>query len=1037
MDALPPHHRFMRAPPSQQQPPPMADPQLRPSPLQGPWYSSQFQYHTSQVPPPPPQQTPWVTHSDHHHIPPAYPLQPHQHAAPLYPPAHPHNNHYLPPPPPRSHLPPPPPRSHLPHSHPNGPQVPQPYPPSEQTWGNSSWAHHQAWEYSDRNISHSNDEDWAAKAREWAAAKAAMENQHSQSQFPPSGRPEEHSNVYHDQYQQTVDPHYIEMQQSSLPAWSHQQFPVSATNLHRPPVNHLQDSTSFGSGQPSYVSDGHISYTARDGALLADSDPVFAHQGSASTSSSIYQQEVPSSYSSVQGTEETAEVQQQSLFPKSSVQEGQHHLQPMLPAIGRTSSAEHPHFTYENQITDATADPSDLPLDFVPRFTRENDPHPQAGYTHPDSSGHVGSMVPIAAVSSMHAWTSPAATGVAYPPVSSVPPGAQFDPSFVAPSVTGHSAPIFGRIPGPSFRPPIPTVGASFGIGAGAAIHPTRAFPGDANGVLNISERPKKASVPNWLREEIIKKAVIPSSIQEHPEEDPLQSVGDDSVDRSYKKSDQADNRSVDSFRSTEDEDDDEDDVEAARTAAINQEIKRVLTEILLKVTDELFDEIATKVISEDLSVEVNRGSSPQDHKVLPSSPAVPTLVASAKGLLPVKAKEAEDDDVSGKSSSSPPGDVLGLASYASDDDDENQSSSVPESKQTNTQHQQLTNGKLAEDVRDSVKNGSSKIEGPTGGRMDIESDQKGTGQHEALENGLGGVLDHENDGTSAVRVVGEDKINTDGEKMVHSDAFESKDAVGGRETMKPEQLPVKSNSKKSVANDFHGGEARNKSDKSHGHDGRGSVGKDFVKEGETNKTKTHDKHPDSADTKRRDERHARKEKADNRSALKERLKDRGAKSDEKARESDSRKSSHVNSKDDRKETEKTRRASGKEDSNRKKERARDERGDRSKPKTERDSSRHKRRRSSSVSSRGRNSKDISVGVHYSDSSDEVSEGSSERKMHTKRRSLSPSPTRTRRRQVSRSPHSKHSQRRHSPYSSLETTRGKRSRSNSPVRRRR
>ncbi|XP_042496061.1 uncharacterized protein LOC122075182 [Macadamia integrifolia] len=1029
MDALQQHHRFMRAPPPpppppQQQTPPMADPQLRPSPPQGTWYSSQFQYHTSQVLPPPPQQTPWVTHSDHHHIPSAYPLQPHQHAGPGYLSAHPHNNQYLPPPP-RSHLPPPPPPSHLPHSYPNASQVPQSYPPSNQTWGNTSWAHHQGWEYSDSNIPHSNEQDWAAKAREWAAAKAAMENQHSQSQFPPSGRLEEHNNVYHDQYQPTVDPHYMEMQQSSLPAWSHQQFPVSGTNLHRSPVNHLQESTSFGSGQPSYVSDGHISYTTRDGALLSDSDPVFSHQGSAPTGSSIYQQEVPSSYSSVQGKEETAEqieqVYQQSPLPKSSAHEGQHRLQPILPAIGRSSSAEHPNFTYENEITDATADPSDLPLDFAPRFTRENDQHPQAGYTHPDPAGHLGSVDPIAAVPSIHAWTLPAATGVAYPPV---PSGAQFEPSFVAPSVTGHSAPIFGRIPGPSFRPPISTVGTPFGLGAGAAVHPTRAFPGDANGVLNVSERPKKASVPNWLREEIIKKAVIPSSVQEHPEEDSFQSVGDESVDRSYKKGDQADNRSVDSSRSTEDEDDDEDDVEAARTAAINQEIKRVLTEVLLKVTDELFDEIATKVLSEDdLSVEVDHGYSPQNHKVLASSPVVPSLKASAKGLVPVKTKVAEADDVSGKSISSSPADVLGLASYASDDDDddENRGSIVPYSKQTDSRLQ-LTNGKFADDVPDSVKNGSSKIEGPIEGRANVESDKNGTRRHGAIENGLGEGLDHENDETSALRVVGEDKINADAEKMVHSDAFESKNAVGEGETIKPELLPGNTKFKKSVPDDSNGGETRKKSDKN-GHDG-GSVGKDFGKEGETNKTRTHERHPDYANSKRRDERHARKEKADDRSALKERVEDRGAKSDKKTKESDLRKSSsHVDSKDDRKETEKTKRPSGKEDNNRKRERARDERGDRSRLKSERDSGRHKKQRSSSVSSRGRNSKDNSAGARCSDSSDEVSEGSGQRKMHTKRRSLSPSPTRSRRRQVSRSPHSKHSQRRHSPYSSLEITR--------------
>ncbi|KAJ4961836.1 hypothetical protein NE237_021746 [Protea cynaroides] len=1025
MDALQQHHRLMGAPQPQQQPP-MADPQLRPSPSQGTWYSSQFQYHTSHLPPPPPpQQMQWVNYSDHHHIPaPAYSAQPNPSAPPSYA-AHPHSNNQYPPPPSVRHLPPP---LQHPHPNPNCLQIPQPYPPSNQTWGNSNWTHHQGWEYSDRNIPNNNEEDWAARAREWAAAKATMENQYPQSQFPPPGRLEEHSDAYHDQYQQAVDPHYTESQQSSRPAWSYQQqFPVSGTNLHRPPVNHLQDSTSFSSGQPSsYVSDGHISYGARDGPMVADSDPVFGHQGSAPTSSTIYPQEVPSSYSSVQAGKEEAVEQidqshQQAPLPKSTVQDGQHHMQPMLRAIGRSSSAELPRFTYDNQITDATADPSDQPLDFAPRFTRENDPHLQTGYAHPDSAGHVGGVDHIAAV---HAWTPPVATGVAYPPAPPVPQGSQFDPSFVPP-VSGHTAPVFGRIPGPSFQPRISTVGAPFGLGAGAAVHPTTAFPGDAYGVLNVSERPKKASVPNWLREEIIKKkAVISTSVQEHLEEDHFLPVGDEGLDKSFKKGYQVDDKSVDSSRSTEDEDDEEDELEVARTTAINQEIKRVLTEVLLKVTDELFDEIATEVLSEDdLSVKVDHDYSPPNHKVSLSSPAVPTPKVSAKVLIPVKAKEADAVDVSGKSSASSPGDVLGLGSYASDDD-EIQSFNMPASKQTDAEHWQSTDGKLAEVVPSSVENVNLKNEGPTGGRINMDSDQKRNIQFGAIGNGLGKVLDHENDRTSALRVVQDDKNNAYGEKMVNSDAFESKDRVAGSDSINPELLPGTTKFKKSVADDSHGREARNLSGKSDGHLARNSVSENFISGGETNKTKTVDRHPDSTNPCRRDGRHARNEKGDDCSGVQERVKDQVARSDEKAKESDSRKSSHANSLDDKKEAERTKRVSSKEDSNRKRERARDDRGDGSRRKTERDSSRHKRRRSSSFS-------------RHSDSSDEVSDGLDQRKMHTKRHNLSTSPTQSRKRQVLRSPHSKHSQRRHSPYSSLDTTRGKRSRSNSPVRRRR
>lgn len=60
--------------------------------------------------------------------------------------------------------------------------------------------------------------------------------------------------------------------------------------------------------------------------------------------------------------------------------------------------------------------------------------------------------------------------------------------------------------------------------------------------------------MPNWLREEI-KKAVITSSSMDHPKEE-TQSIEDEGVDRSFGKGDQADSKSIDSSRSTEEEDD-------------------------------------------------------------------------------------------------------------------------------------------------------------------------------------------------------------------------------------------------------------------------------------------------------------------------------------------------------------------------------------------------------------------------------------------------------------------------------------------------
>lgn len=161
-------------------------------------------------------------------------------------------------------------------------------------------------------------------------------------------------------------------------------------------------------------------------------------------------------------------------------------------------------------------------------------------------------------------------------------------------------------MPGQSFQPTVPSVGTPFGIGAGSGHHPTTVFTPD---VYGVPERPKKvilvftpsdfltqiplancitllpihlhscswnfshnysrnlsffffgksqASVPNWLREEIIKnKSAITTSSLEHPKEE-TESIEDEAVDKSLGKADQADSKSIDSSKSTEEEDDDE-----------------------------------------------------------------------------------------------------------------------------------------------------------------------------------------------------------------------------------------------------------------------------------------------------------------------------------------------------------------------------------------------------------------------------------------------------------------------------------------------
>jgi len=144
-------------------------------------------------------------------------------------------------------------------------------------------------------VAHNNEEDWAAKARAWAA-KAAMESQHPQTHFSPAGRLHE-QNHYHDQYQQSIDSHYTDVQNQSHSTSSYQQFSYLDTSAQRI-SGQSQDAVPV-SLETSYAQDGH-SYSARDGTSIRDSNVSF-EQGNMPANPSVHQQEVPSSYSSVAG----------------------------------------------------------------------------------------------------------------------------------------------------------------------------------------------------------------------------------------------------------------------------------------------------------------------------------------------------------------------------------------------------------------------------------------------------------------------------------------------------------------------------------------------------------------------------------------------------------------------------------------------------------------------------------------------------------------------------------------------------------------
>ncbi|KAL8218891.1 hypothetical protein R6Q57_022264 [Mikania cordata] len=875
--------RYARPPPPAPAHPSSDSHQPPVPPPPGTWYSGQFQYHSPS--PPPPQWAPQPPPHSEHHLP-APPPPPY--AAP--PPPHmpyPSSHYSIPP---RPHMPPPPPPP--PHPH---------YSPVNQEWSNPSWGH-QGWDYSAHN---KNEDDWAARARAWAASKAVTDDQHQHSQSAPVNLPEEIN--HQNQYSQNLD-----FQQHSLPPSSYQQYSSSFSLPPRPPANHMQELSSFSSG---YAPDGHYSYPARDG-NFQDQTVVYPHQESTPTTLPVPPQEVPSSYSSVAGKEEPSDMNR-NFYQPSHMTFASAPQQPSISPNERLISIEQSHYSINNSSAELETDLSNQPLEFGSRYGHDHGPFGQSG-------------VP----------------GMPYPSMPSVHTNIQqADPSVgVTSPVSMHSTPLFGRMS--SFQPTMPSSNTTFPIGSSNAFH------GDIYGTPGFIERPKKASVPNWLKDEIIKqKAVIGSSASEVSRLDTESNEKDEVIDQKR----EVGGKGLDSTLSTEEESDDEDYVEAARTAAVNLEIKRILTEVLSKVTDELFDEIATKVLEEDdLDVEA-------EHKAHNTSAATAPK-PTAKVIIPANTKRVDADDASGKSDSSSPGDVLGLGSYASDDDEEKKVQNSP-SPSSNSSKPPVH---LEE-------NGSSQVDdGDVHSKKSLEESDF----HRVSPNGL---IVSQNDKSSGEKV-----------KPDSSDFLNSKQSVEGG-----------LKAKNSLQDNSQGRSSRNGPD-----------------------TSVKDKKNDNVDENSRthDEGDVKRAKKEDQSGTKVKIETQDS----------GKRIGKPEVKNDKEERERDKRLREKEDS-RKREKEKDGKNERSKYKPVGDSSRHKRYHSPSPGGRGRSGKDNTSVSHAHGSSDGSSDNS-RRKVHFKRRDLSPSPVRSRR-QVSRSP-SKRSHRKHSIYSSLETTRERRrSRSRSRPRR--
>ncbi|XP_020891069.1 arginine/serine-rich protein PNISR isoform X3 [Arabidopsis lyrata subsp. lyrata] len=613
--------------------------------------------------------------------------------------------------------------------------------------------------------------------------------------------------------------------------------------------------------------------------------------------------------------------------------------------------------------------------------------------------------------SSVHnAWQSHTTTGVVYPPIpSSVQSIPQNDSSMAIPPVSGHIMPPYGRFPPPNLQP----VGPPYAFATKPPLHPVTAFMDDSYAASSVP--PKKAPVPNWLKEELLKKKADlgrPSSGSFEGRE----SMDDDVLYKPPAKADQRDEKSFSPSKSSDgQEEEDEDEMDAARTTEINMEIKRILTEVLLKVTDELFDEIATKVINEDEAIPKD-DSVQHNHKTSSSllSTADPLHKASAKILVSV-------EGANNKASSGSPADVLGLASYASDDDDADTDAASNADADENDGVESLGVGSRHDLSQRPSTEKLSEPEAMANAKLDPKVDVNAS----SGKNSKSGLEDYSQMPGSRRK---DDEAGSTKISDVSANSGLAADTSGSRK-----EHPDRTDSDKdAVLDEPHGKNSGLKSDCNLRQDSNKTSGKDLSDEVSTDRSRT-------------DETKGGKEKVDSQNGSKDRMKENDLKSAEKVKGVESNKKStdpHV--KKDSRDVERPHITNSKEDRGKKKEKEKEE--ERSRHRRAESSSKDKRRRSPTSNessddskrksrSRRRNVSPSPVRSRRrrsSPSSDELSDDSRRKSSSSKRRNRSPSPGRSRRRHVSsRSPHSKHSQHKHTLYSSHEKSRSKRSRSRS------
>ncbi|KAG6470821.1 hypothetical protein ZIOFF_071901 [Zingiber officinale] len=228
-------------------------------------------------------------------------------------------------------------------------------------------------------------DDWAARAKAWAIAKSGTDIHHRNPQIVPEGRTEVHSQTYRDQYQATVGPP-TDAQQSLLSQSTNQQ-PPHFTMKQQKQVDHAYLSASLASGSV-YVENMHIHSTTGEEAAAQRKDHTSPGENVGPTPS-IFEQEVPSSYSSI---------------PESDL-------------------------THGGQSANYATNPSNVPLDFESRPLLDLESHSKISYV-PIPSESMGMMDHDVITMPAHAWAPPAAPAV-LPQVSISESVAPLDHPFV------------------------------------------------------------------------------------------------------------------------------------------------------------------------------------------------------------------------------------------------------------------------------------------------------------------------------------------------------------------------------------------------------------------------------------------------------------------------------------------------------------------------------------------------------------------------------------------------------------------------------